>query len=77
MAENKVELNGIDGVKTQTFVKKIMDNGEVVETRLMTKVTFEAEVDPAEIAQIHRLLQSGHNINIDVYSLQLAMKMVD
>ena len=77
MAENKVELNGIDGVKTQTFVKKIMDNGEVVETRLMTKVTFEAEVDPAEIAQIHRLLQSGHNINIDVYSPQLAMKMVD
>lgn len=77
MAENKVELNGIDGVKTQTFVKKIMDNGEIIDTRLMTRVTFEAEVDPADIAQIHRLLKSGHNINIDVYSPQLSMKMVD
>lgn len=72
--EQKVEIRKIDNIKTQTGLRKIMDKGEVVETKLITKVTFEAEMDPHEVSQIHRLIQGGHEVNIDVSSPQLIMK---
>lgn len=72
--EQKVEIRKIDNIKTQTGLRKIMDKGEVVETKLVTKVSFEAEMDPHDISQIHRLLKAGHAVNIDVYSPQLIMK---
>ena len=75
MAEQKIQINGIDEVKTQTILRKIMDKGEEVDRKLVTKVTFEGELDPAEIAQIHRLLKAGHSINVDIYSPQLSMKL--
>ena len=72
--EQKVEIRKIDNIKTQTGLRKIMDKGEVVETKLITKVTFEAEMDPHQVSQIHRLIQGGHEVNIDVSSPQLIMK---
>ena len=72
--EQKVEIRKIDNIKTQTALRKIMDKGEVVETKLITKVTFEAEMDPHQVSQIHRLIQGGHEVNIDVSSPQLIMK---
>lgn len=75
--EQKVEIRKIDNIKTQTALRKIMDKGEVVETKLITKVTFEAEMDPHEVSQIHRLIKAGHEVNIDVYSPQLIMKGID
>lgn len=72
--EQKVEIRKIDNIKTQTGLRKIMDKGEVVETKLITKVTFEAEMDPHQVSQIHRLIQGGHEVNIDVSSPQLILK---
>ena len=75
MAEQKIQITGVDEVKTQTVIKCIMNKGEEVDRRLVTKVTFAGELDPAEIAQIHRLLKAGHKINVDIYSPQLSMKL--
>ena len=75
MADQKITINGVDEVKTATVLRKIMDKGVEIDRRLVTKVTLEGELDPAEIAQIHRLLKAGHDINVDIYSPQLSMKL--
>ena len=75
MADQRITINGVDEVKTATVLRKIMDKGEEIDRRLVTKVTLEGEIDPAEIAQIHRLLKAGHSINVDIYSPQLSMKL--
>ncbi len=73
MPEQKIQINGIDEVKTQTVIKRIMDKGAEIDRKLVTKVTFEGELDPSDIAQIHRLLKSGASVNVDIYSPQLSM----
>ncbi len=75
MPEQKIEIAGVDNLKTQTIIRKIMDKGEEIDRVLVTKVTFEGELDPADIAQIHRLLKSGAGINISIWSPQLSMAL--
>ena len=75
MSEQRIQINGIEEVKTQTVIRKIMDKGVELDRRLVTKITFEGELEPVDIAQIHRLLKAGHNINVDIYSPQLSMKL--
>lgn len=73
----KIEIKGIDNVKTSTVIRRIIDKGEEIDRKLVTKVSFEGELDPADIAQIHRLLKAGHEVCIDIYSPQLSMKLTD
>ncbi len=75
MPEQQIEITGIDNIKTKTAIRKIMDKGEEVDRELVTQVTFEGELDPADIAQIHRLLKSGASINVAIWSPQLSMKL--
>ncbi len=69
----EIEIPKIDEIKTQTAIKKIMDKGEVIERRLVTKITFEGELSPESVAQIHRLLHAGVEINVSIWSPQLSM----
>ena len=75
MPENAVEVKDIDNISTKTAIRKIMDKGEEVDRVLVTKVTFEGAIDPGDIAQIHRLLKAGHNVNISIWSPQLVMDL--
>jgi len=75
MPEQKVEIRGVSEIKTTTAIKRIMDKGEEISRELVTKVTFEGDIDPADIAQIHRLLKSGAPVNISMSSPQLSMKL--
>ncbi len=75
MAEQKIEITGINNIKTATIIRKIMDKGEEIDRQLVTRMTFEGELDPTDIAQIHRLLKSGVDINISIWSPQLSMKL--
>jgi len=75
MPEAKVEIQGVDSIKTRTGIRRIMDKGEEVDRVLVTQVTFEGEVDPADIAQIHRLLKAGHSVNVSIWSPQLVMSL--
>lgn len=77
MAEQKIEIKGVDNVGTRTAIQKVMLKGEEVDRQLVTRVTFEGELDPQDIAQIHRLLKAGHPLNIDIYSPQLSMKIAE
>jgi len=77
MAEQQIEIAGVDSIKTQTVIRKIMEEGEEIDRQLVTKVTFEGELDPADIAQIHRLLKSGAGINIFIRSPQFSMALPD
>ena len=69
MPELRIAIIGVDNIKTQTVIRKIMDKNEEIDRVLITKVTFEGELDPADVAQIHRLLKSGAGINISIWSL--------
>ena len=73
--ENAIEIKGVAEVKTTTTVLKVMVKGEEVDRQLVTKVQFEGQLDPSDVADIHRLLKSGHSINMTIWSPQLSMKM--
>jgi len=75
MPEQKIEVSGVDEIKTSTAIRKIMVKGEEVDRQLVTKVSFEGDLDPADVAQIHRLLKSGAQINVSIWSPQLSMKL--
>jgi len=44
MTEQKVEIKGIENIKTRTAIRRIMDKGEEVGRELVTQVIFEGEV---------------------------------
>ena len=75
MANNAIEIKGVDEFKTSTAIRKIMSKGEEVDRELVTKVTFEGDLDPADVAQIHRLLKSGAEVNVSIWSPQLSMAL--
>jgi len=77
MSDQRIEIRGIDNIKTKTAIRKIMDKGEEIDRLLITQVTFEGELEPADIAQIHRLLKAGHDVNVDIYSPQLTMSLAE
>ena len=73
--DNAIEIKGVTEVKTATIIRKVMVQGEEVDRQLVTKVQFEGQLDPSDVADIHRLLKSGHSINMTIWSPQLSMKM--
>ena len=73
--ENAIEIKGVAEVKTATVIRKIVVKGEEIDRQLVTKVQFEGQLDPSDVAEIHRLLKSGHSINISIWSPQLSMKI--
>lgn len=77
MANGFIEIKGIDNIKTQTELKKTMEDGSVVETQLITKISFQGEIDPGELARIHSLLKPGHEIEINIGAPQLSMPGLD
>lgn len=77
MAGTEIKIEGIENIKTKTGIRRIMDKGEEIGRELVTQVTFEGEVDPSDLAQIHRLLKSGHSVNVTISSPQLAMEMAE
>jgi len=77
MPEQAIEIRGVDEIKTSTAIRKIIVKGEEVDRQLVTRVQFEGEIDPADVAQIHRLLQTGTEVNVSIWSPQLSMKLAE
>lgn len=74
--EVKVKIEGIENLKTRT--EKVIDKdkeGEVIATRLVTKVQFEAEIDPDALADVHRLLAAEAPVHVIIGSPQAIMEM--
>jgi len=77
MPEQAIEIRGVDEIKTSTAIRKIIVKGEEVDRLLVTRVQFEGELEPADVAQIHRLLKSGVEVNVSIWSPQLSMKLAE
>lgn len=76
--EVKVGIKGIENLKTTTAVKEEKDKeGEVIDRRLITKVQFEAEIAPADLANVHRLLAGGASVHVVIGSPQAIMEVLE
>jgi hypothetical protein len=76
--EVKVEIKGIENLKTSTGVKEEKDkDGEVIDRKLITRVQFEAEVDPSALANIHRLLAADSPVHVVIGSPQAVMEVME
>jgi len=76
--EVNVEIRNIDKLKTTTEVKEEKDkDGEITDRRLVTKIQFEAEVDPTALYNIHRLLAAEIPVHAIIGSPQAIMKVTE
>ncbi len=76
--EVKVEIKNIENLKTSTGVKVEKDkDGEVADTRLITKVQFECEATPAELANVHRLMAAEAPVHVIIGSPQAIMEVLE
>lgn len=76
--EVKVEIRNIEKLKTSTEVRVEKDqDGEVVDRHLVTKVQFEAEVDPIALANVHRLLVREIPVHAVIGSPQAIMEVLE
>jgi len=69
----KVEIRNIENLKTSTGIKE--EKGTACVLRLITKVQFEAEIDPHELADVHRLLAAGHSVSMVMGSRQGVLEL--
>ncbi len=74
MEEGKVTVESIEGLKTSTKLTEVKVDGET-EMHLMTTVSFAAELEPDDIAELHRLLAAGHRIAISIFAAQSSMSL--
>ncbi len=76
--EVKVEIKGIENLKTSTGVKVEKDkDGEVTDRRVVTKIQFECEVEPIPLSNIHRLLVSEIPVHVVIGSPQAIMEVLE
>ena len=76
--EVKVEIKGIENLKTTTRVKEEKDKeGEIIDRKLITRIQFEAEVDPTALANVHRLLASESPVYVVIGSPQAIMELLE
>lgn len=75
--EVKVEIKGIENLKTSTEMKEEKEKGEVVGRRLVTKIQFEAELEPGALANIHRFLAAGVRVSAILGSPQSVLELMD
>lgn len=76
--EVKIEIRNIENLKTGTGVKIEKDKeGEVVDTRLITKIQFEAEVNPTDLANVHRLMAAEAPVHVVIGSPQALMEVLE
>ena len=76
--EVNVEIRNIDKLKTTTEVKVEKDkDGEIIDRRLVTKIQFEAEIEPIALANIHRLLAAEIPVHAVIGSPQALMEVFE
>ena len=76
--EVKVIIREISKLKTTTGIKEEVDkDGEVVDRRLVTKITFEAEIGPQELSNVHRLLDDESPVYAMIGSPQAIMQVFE
>ena len=74
--EVKVQIKDIENLKTITGIKVDKDkDGNIADRYLITKIQFEAQIDPAELANIHRLLAGDASVNVVMGSPQTIMEL--
>ena len=76
--EVKIEIREIENLKTSTGVKEEKDkDGEVTDSKLITKIQFEAEIDPTALANVHRLLAADCSVHVIIGSPQAIMGVLE
>lgn len=75
--EVKVMVQDIKKLKTATEVQEEKDKetGEVIDRHLVTKLSFEAEIAPGELANIHHLLAAEFPVCVLIGSSQQVMPL--
>ena len=69
-----IQIRSIENLKTTSAVKVEKDkDGETIDRRLVTKIQFEAEIDPGALSNIHRLLAEGVPVHVAMGSTQAIM----
>lgn len=71
--EVKVIIKGAEELKTNTFLKPIKQDGEIIGHKFVTKVQFETEIEPGELALIHQLLRNDETVYAVIGSRQAVM----
>jgi len=72
MPEVKVSIHGISHLTTSTKVN-IDKEGERTQ---VTKISFESEVAPSEIARLLHIQRSGHTLDVAISAPQATMDLV-
>jgi hypothetical protein len=79
--EVKVMVRDIQKLKTTTKIQeeeeKDKQTGEVIDRRLVTKLSFEAEIPPGELANVHRLLAAEFPVHVLIGSPQEVMALAE
>lgn len=76
--EVKVLVTDIENLKTSTGLKVEKDkDGNVEDTRLITKIQFECEVTPSDIANVHRLMAAEAPVHVVIGSPQAVMEVLE
>jgi hypothetical protein len=76
--EVKVRIKSIEKLKTRTEIREEKDkDGEVVDKRLVTKITFESEIGPQELSNVHRLLAADATVDVVIGSPQAVMEVME
>ena len=76
--EVKVAIKGIENLKTSTGVKEEKGkDGEVLDRKLMTKIQFEAEIEPLALSNVHRLLAAEAPVHVVIGSPQAVMEVME
>lgn len=76
--EVRVEIRNIENLKTSTGVKVEKDKDGVETSRkLMTKIQFEAEIAPDDLAYVHRLLGGEAAVHVVIGSPQAVMEVME
>jgi len=74
--EVKVQITDIENLKTITGMKVDKDkDGNIKDRYMVTKIQFEAQIKPEELANIHRLLASDASVNVVMASPQTIMDL--
>ncbi len=72
--EVKVIIENIAKLRTGTGVREEKDkNGKVEYRMLITKISFEAEIDPFALSDVHKLLASETPVYVIIGSTQTSM----
>ncbi len=73
--EVKVVIKNIENLKTQTGIREEKDQGEVISRKLITRISFECDAKPEDMANVLHLIAGEAPVHIIIGSPQALMEV--